>query len=129
MLPEHLDQSYQTFFAALGQLETSLESDDLKQLQFVLPTLKEAFSRLVEGTEQAMAENLIESEQASRIQSIQTEMNKAMRLLNTDVVFLNTAKQPDTIQQRQQQIGTRLQSLKQYGEAVLSIWNISTAES
>lgn len=129
MLPEPFTQSFHAFFAALDQIESVLESGDSKQLQLTLPNLQEVVPHLMEGTNHEMSENFLEPDQVSRLRSIQTEINKEMRLLNADVIFLNTAKQPTTIQQRQQQIGDRLQSLRQYGEAALSLWNSSASES
>lgn len=129
MLPESLNQSYQTLFAALDQLDLALEADDPRRLQLTLPNLQEGFSQLMEESHQAIANDKVEPERASRIQSIQTEMNKQLRLLSADAVFLNTAKQPETVQQRRKQIGDRLQSLRKYGEATLSIWNTSTENS
>ncbi|MGB3492123.1 MAG: heterocyst frequency control protein PatD [Elainellaceae cyanobacterium] len=129
MLPEPLHQSYSALFATLDQLESLLKSEDSKLLQQTWPNLQNVFRSLVTGVNEAIAENMLEPEQASRIQSIHTEMNKGLRLLNTDIVFLNTAKQPTTIQQRQKQIGDRLQSMRQYGEAALSLWTTSTSDA
>jgi hypothetical protein len=56
-----------------------------------------------------------------QIQSIQTEINKQLRLLETDLIFLKAARQPDTMQQRQQQIQTRVTLLLSYVTRVLEV--------
>ncbi len=57
---------------------------------------------------------------ALRLQSIQTEISKQLRLLAMDTMFLKTARQPETSQQRRQQIGDRLDLLLRYCEAILA---------
>lgn len=57
---------------------------------------------------------------ASKVQSIQTEINKELRLLGMDVTFMHSARQPATIQQRQRQIGDRVTRLSQYCDLLLS---------
>lgn len=125
MLPQSLRQSYQNFFSALDQLDSTLESDDPKLLQLTLPNLQEVFPALEQGLNAAQSENALDEAIASRLQSIHTEINKQLRLLSTDIAFLKTAKQPDTQQQRRQQIGDRIQSLRQYGDAVLALGETS----
>ena len=56
---------------------------------------------------------------ASKVQSIQTEIDKELRLLGMDVTFLHSARQPATIQQRQRQIGDRVTRLSQYCDVLL----------
>jgi hypothetical protein len=56
---------------------------------------------------------------ASKVQSIQTEINKELRLLGMDVTFMQSARQPATIQQRQRQLGDRVLRLMQYCDVLL----------
>lgn len=58
---------------------------------------------------------------ALRIQSIQTEINKQLRLLTMDTMFLKTARQSETSQQRQQQMADRIDLLLRYCEAILAL--------
>jgi len=58
-------------------------------------------------------------EQISSVQSYRTEMHKQMRLLATDVMFLQTARQPTTKQQRRSAIATRVETLIGYCDALL----------
>lgn len=55
----------------------------------------------------------------SSVQSYRTEMHKQMRLLATDVMFFQTARQPGTKQQRLSQMTTRLETLIRYCNALL----------
>lgn len=64
------------------------------------------------------ADNAAES-RVIQIQAIQTEVNKQLRLLETDAIFLQAARQPVTIQQRKQQIHQRLDLLLRYCDAIL----------
>ncbi len=63
---------------------------------------------------------------ALRLQSIQTEISKQLRLLAMDTMFLKTARQPETSQQRRQQIGDRLDLLLRYCEAILATETLAT---
>jgi hypothetical protein len=57
----------------------------------------------------------------AQAQPLQTEINKQLRLLETDLIFLKAARQPATLQQRHQQIQTRLTLLLRYCEAILAL--------
>jgi len=63
---------------------------------------------------------------ALRLQSIQTEISKQLRLLAMDTMFLKTARQPETSQQRRQQMGDRLDLLLRYCEAILATEILAT---
>lgn len=58
-------------------------------------------------------------ETEQRVQSYLVEINKQLRLLEMDVMFLQAARQPATREQRQRQMGDRLMTLIRYCEAVL----------
>jgi hypothetical protein len=56
-----------------------------------------------------------------RVQLYQTEINKQMRLLATDLMFLKTARQAATQEQRWQMMGDRLKLLLTYCDGVLEL--------
>jgi hypothetical protein len=58
---------------------------------------------------------------SDRLQAFNVEINKQLKLLRMDCLFLQTAKQPATIAQRHQQMLGRLDLLKAYAEAVLEL--------
>ena len=56
---------------------------------------------------------------APRVQAVRTEMQKELRLLAMDVMFLQAARQSVTQQQRQEQLGDRLEKLLGYCQVLL----------
>jgi hypothetical protein len=52
-------------------------------------------------------------------QAIQVEINKQLRLLKTDLLFLRSAQQPHIVDQRLQQMADRLALLARYCEMIL----------
>lgn len=66
--------------------------------------------------------------EASRIQSLQVEMDKQIRLLGLDINFLQAARQSATVQQRRSQMGDRLNLLATYSEALFNLFDRSNAE-
>ncbi len=52
-------------------------------------------------------------------QAIHVEINKQLRLLKTDLLFLRSAQQADTQAQRLGQMRDRLTLLERYGEMIL----------
>jgi hypothetical protein len=61
----------------------------------------------------------LKPELEQRVRSIQVEINKQLRLLGMDMMFLQAARQPETLQQRQNQILERVYMLKRYCEMVI----------
>lgn len=53
--------------------------------------------------------------------AIQVEINKQLRLLSTDVMFLRTAKKPENRQSRQSQMVDRLTLLERYCEQAIAL--------
>lgn len=54
-----------------------------------------------------------------RVQSYQVEMDKQLRLLNMDVMFLQAARQAATSEHRRKQVSDRLNTLSRYCDALL----------
>ncbi|MCC5899209.1 MAG: heterocyst frequency control protein PatD [Phormidium sp. BM_Day4_Bin.17] len=61
-----------------------------------------------------------ESDRPQSEQSLLVELHKQLRLLATDAAFLQSAKTPQTQQQRQQQMGDRLSTLQRYCNYLLN---------
>ena len=53
------------------------------------------------------------------VQSYHVEIDKQLRLLGLDVLFLQAARQSTTTQQRRQQVRDRLDTLQRYCDALL----------
>lgn len=66
---------------------------------------------------------------AVQMQPYQTEINRQFRLLKMDMIYLQTARQTATVDQRRQQINDRLESLIQYCEAMLRNEESTSEES
>jgi hypothetical protein len=115
---KYLDQ-YQIFQAAVAKLAkdltptTDLSPSDLKR---PLTSLQATFSQTIEQIDLAN----IPPPANHRLQSLQVEIAKELRLLQVDMLFLQTAKQPETVAHRQQQIQNRLGTLLRYCAIVLA---------
>lgn len=117
MLSDPYRQTYQIFQECLEQLQAQIQADSLELARFQT-TFQEAQTQF---QQKVLTLELTElgSAQASKVQSIQLEINKQLRLLSMDLLFLRTARQPATVQQRQAQMGDRLTLLKSYCTALL----------
>ncbi len=51
---------------------------------------------------------------AQRLRSLNVEINKQLKLLAMDLLFLQAAQQVATVEQRRQQMGKRLEMLERY---------------
>lgn len=108
---------YQQFQQLLHQLQLELDgpTTDSAKLRASIAQLQQMFQ--AEIVPIAVAEDRVNSQ----LQSIQIEINKQLRLLETDGIFLQAARQPVTVQQRKQQMHHRLEILLQYCDASLSL--------
>jgi len=130
MLPQPYCQ-YQNFQNLLYQLQNQLqllaqnpaqiqvEQGDRAQLQ---TQLQEAFAAAQTYFQQQILSvnpEALAPDEATRIHSFQVEINKQLRLLSTDLMFLRTARLATTQSQRRQQMGDRLTLLLRYCEGIL----------
>lgn len=117
MLPEDYRDRYQKFQQALEQLQQTAA-----QNQADSSLLRDTFDR-VQQIFQAEIASLtgddLETTLASRLQSYLTEIDKQLRLLRMDVMFLQAAVKSATAQTRLVQIRSRLQTLIGYCQAIL----------
>jgi hypothetical protein len=112
------DSLYQQFRQLLQQLQQGLAEPTHAQgeLRTRIAHIQQLFQTQIVPL--ADAENGASSTQR---QSIQIEINKQLRLLETDVIFLQAARQAATVQQRKQQMSHRLEILLQYCDACLAL--------
>lgn len=110
------------FVGRPGIVSAESSVDDLRR---GVAALTQQFQQQILGLDLAELDEAI----ALRIQSIQTEISKQLRLLAMDTMFLKTARQPETNQQRRQQMGDRLDLLERYCEAILATDLASDPES
>jgi hypothetical protein len=117
MLPLSHAQPYQILRSTLVQLREQIElaSPEPAKLRKTLQKTQEYFQQHI----LTLDLDELKPTDLSKVQSIQTEINKQLRLLETDILFLQAARQPTTVHQRQTQITDRLSILIQYCDAVL----------
>ncbi|MDJ0704758.1 MAG: heterocyst frequency control protein PatD [Leptolyngbyaceae cyanobacterium MO_188.B28] len=110
-------QTFKAFKLSLEELQLagSQANPDAPSLQSHFLEVQQTFQRQI----LTFADTTLEAVEQSRIQAYCTEMNKQMRLLGMDIVFLQAARQPVTVQGRQAQIRDRIKRLIDYCKAVL----------
>lgn len=97
MLPPSYRQRYQTFLETLKQLQETLNADgDSTELKAVFSQLQQQFQQEIMG----LTGEDLPGELLSPWQSSQTEIHRIMRLLQTDMMFLQTSRNSETSQQR-----------------------------
>ena len=117
MLPPLLHQSYGEFQQLLQQLHAGATNPELE-----VAVLQSGFQD-VKGLFESQIANLngddLPPDDTSRWQSVQTEIRKQMRLLETDMMFLQVARSSATLQTRLVGVCDRLNTLIQYCQALL----------
>jgi len=110
-------QHYQQYHHALRQLKNTVTraNPDLASLHADFLEVQQMFQLRIMDTNLDQLDPAI----ASQVRSYQTEINKEMRLLGMDVMFLQAARQPTTTQQRQSQMSDRISTLIRYCNALL----------
>ncbi len=116
MLPEIHRQQYRDFQQILEQLHSlSQPSCDKALLKAKVASAQQFFQDHVRSLDLDELDAVIEQ----RSRSFHVEINKQLRLLTTDVMFLQAAKQAVTSQQRLEQVSDRINTLIRYCEALL----------
>lgn len=116
MLPSVYQPPYQQLQQAIEELQKTLIGPlDASRVKSTIATLQTYFQTEVWNLDLQH----LEPELQHRLQSINVEIDKQLRLLNMDALFLQAARQENTLQQRQQQIRDRLSLLLQYCNSVL----------
>ena len=117
MLPLQHDRVYRELLNALLELENLTTATDLEpsSLEKQYALVKEIFqTRALTLTEEVLDPALV-----PRWQSVQTEINRAVRLLQNDIIFLRSARQPATRQTRLKTLCDRLEQLIGYCQVLL----------
>lgn len=118
---ESHQHAFQEFQQQLHQIQTLMADEEISPVNLRTSVLK-----IVQLFQQQICSlELNGGDLAGEIQAIQTEINKQLRLLETDVIFLRAARHANTIQQRKQQACDRLTILQRYCDAVLAIYSCS----
>lgn len=116
MLPLPHRQAYQALLSKLLALQTvSTANSDTADIEQVFQSMQQIFQAQVLN----LGSDELDLEISSRWQSLQTEMQRSMRLLSTDMVFLRSSRQAATSEQRLATVRDRTQKLIDYCQAML----------
>ncbi|MEA5535699.1 heterocyst frequency control protein PatD [Crocosphaera sp. XPORK-15E] len=119
MLPKFYQQSYSHLGEVLLILQKQVRAKDLD-----LDALRISFDQVQQVFEQEIMALTLEDLDSSAIalqQSAKTEIHRMLRLLGTDLLFLQSSRQAGTTQQRLQKISDRLEQLISYCQGLLEI--------
>lgn len=118
MLPSSYQDRYQTLSQFLQNLQQHITqaNPDVNNLRSQFLDAQQWFQQKLIGLESS---DELEPADASTLRSYNTEINKHLRLLGMDLTFLQAAKQPVTVQQRQAQIRDRIQLLLTFCQTIL----------
>ncbi len=117
MVQTALYQHYHTLHTEICAIQPHLHQSDPSMLSADLLNWQRLLHQEIEPQLGTIADPGIQNQ----LRSLHTEMAKQLKLLTMDVNFLQVARQPSTIQQRQTQMGDRLQQLARYCNAALSL--------
>jgi hypothetical protein len=118
MRNSQVHQEYQEF---AQQCEKCREDLMLGSLPLAVKRSVDALQNTFTACLATIDHNTLEAVQVDRLQAFNVEINKQIKLLRMDCLFLQTAKQPATIAQRHTQMLGRLDLLKAYGDGVLEL--------
>jgi hypothetical protein len=113
MLPTSPSDYLQEFLQALEKLQS--QPKELQPEAF--SQVREIYSREIIN----LSTEELDTASASKVRSYLTEIHKQMRLLQTDMAFLLSARADATIQSRQTCVGDRLSVLIGYCQTLLTI--------
>lgn len=119
MLPTLHRQCYQEFQRVLEQLQTTTSDTEIEdaKLRNASQTVQQLFQQQIA----TLNTDELAPNQFVRWQSLQTEIHKQMRLLQTDIMLLLASRQSSTAQRRTSEVRNRLNTLIQYCEALLQL--------
>lgn len=117
MLPESHRQAYQEFLRTLLDLQnlSTASNTDAASIQQNFQNVQQIFQKQVA----ILTSDEVDPAIASRWQSIQTEIYRAIRLLDTDILFLRSSRQAATTEARLKTVSDRTQKLIGYCQALL----------
>ncbi len=119
MLPLLHFQHYQAFRQTLEQLLKTFRISDWEES--MLLERYQNVQQLFQSQIATLSADDVAPENAPRWQSLQTEIYKQMRLLETDMMMLHVSRSSATSQRRVLSLCDRLNTLIQYCEALLQI--------
>lgn len=114
MLPRSYREHYETFLENLKELQQNLTQEaDPAVLKPLFSQLQQQFQEEI----MSLTGESLTGETFSRWQSSQTEIHRTMRLLQTDMMFLQTSRSRNTSQQRLATVRDRVGKLIEFAAA------------
>ena len=117
VLPQVHYQHYQELKQALEQFKANVTQVEAKGTDLASTCLE------IQNFFQLQVVNLssdgLTLETENKVRSYQTEIHKQLRLLSTDLMFLQVAQQVSTVEQRRTQVYHRLETLIGYCKVLL----------
>ena len=119
MLPADFQEGYTQLKQTLTQLSTSVDAGAMSggELNREITQLQRFFNQQVLSLPFAQ----LDGADLTRTQSYNTELHKQLRLLATDAMFLGSARQAATVEQRKRQLRDRLSTLVRYCDVLLGV--------
>lgn len=117
MLPLSHRRAYQDLMKFLQKLNERVDEDKIKGTEFqqALRKVQQVFQeQILPLTSQEINPSVV-----SRWQSIQTEIHRAVKLLQVDGMLLQASRQSDTSAKRQAAMGDRIDQLIGYCQVLL----------
>lgn len=116
MLQKFDSQSYRVFVQAVSKFQDQVMDKDLDimALQKTFAEVQKIWQEQIFG----VTPEDLRSEVLSIWQSTQTEIHRTLRLLATDLLFLQSSRQRETVEQRLGIVRDRLEQLIGYSQAM-----------
>jgi head-tail adaptor len=118
MLSQDHARAYQNLFNALSVLQEQLKTPnpELADCETCFAQIQQIFGEQV----MSLSNEELEPDLGVRVQSVQTEIHRGLRLLGTDLLFLRSSRQAATRQQRFNSLTDRLESLRKLCYLILT---------
>ena len=117
VLPLPHQQRYETLKQLVGELHQTLTLPDSSGL--VLKAQSTALQQFFREQVLSLQSDILSPAIQHWVQSYHVEIDKQVRLLSVDILFLQAARQSTTTEERRQQVCDRLGILKRYCDALL----------
>jgi hypothetical protein len=119
MLPDHHDECYRNLMQALKNLAERVNAPHPDPVTVRASTLE--MQQFFQAQILSLGMNQLDPSMVSLVQSLQTELHKQLRLLGNDVMFLFSARQPETLARRLSEVRDRIDHCLGYCEAIVSM--------
>ncbi|MEB3342100.1 heterocyst frequency control protein PatD [Okeania sp.] len=116
MLSKGQNEPYQKLSQLLHQWQENMAEIEPSKILAINQEVQQLFETQIINLDNSGLDQPI----ASKLQSYLTEIHKQLRLLNLDVAFLQTSRNPQTTKKRLANISDRLETLKGYCLSILT---------